>query len=476
MPSSTNRLARLTATLLTCVALSAHAQTSSTDLLAILQSIPSGTGYAAWDLCSRALSVGDDFNRVKTQYTAPKVQPLPWFWTVFHTDTKVDVSAAALLYPRRGIFRPGMGCTLITPQVTEAAVRAQPFKPLVPPAPDGRPWPLGEGLAQSDKLSPARLAVLQNATQAMFSETTTDTTKKVNTNAVLVAQDGQLVYERYAAPFERNRLELGWSMTKSLTALIAGVMEREGKLSIDAPVGLKAWQGTDKAAITWRQLLNMAPGIQWNEGVYGIGQDDTTQMLFSQADQCAWAAAKPLVTPPGTVFNYSTGFANLAMCRLKELAGGSHQQIYDYYQGKLFAPLGIRGGYIEADAAGTPVGGARGMLRPVDWLRLGQLVANDGQWQGRTIINPAFIQFLIGPSPADSGYGGYIWRQPSSDLPDDLRAQLPPDMVSFRGFQQQHVVIVPSRKLVLLRQGVSFDDGTAMRQVYQLVADLLAQP
>ncbi|RTL26689.1 MAG: class C beta-lactamase-related serine hydrolase [Burkholderiales bacterium] len=476
LSSSPSRLVRLSAALLACAALNADAQTSSTDLAALIKSIPSGTGYAAWDLCSRAISVGDDFNRVKTQYTAPKVQPLPWFWTLFHTDTKVDVSAAALLYPRKGIYRPGMGCTLITPQVTEAAVRAQPFKPVAPAPADTRPWPLGEGAAQMDKLSPARQAVLQKAAQAMFSETTTDVTKKVNTNALLVAQDGQLVYEQYAAPFDRSRQELGWSMTKSLTALIAGVMERDGLLAVDAPVGLKAWQGTNKAAITWRQLLNMAPGIEWKEGAYGIGQDDTTQMLFSQADQCAWAASKPLATTPGTVFNYSTGFANLAMCRLKELAGGTHQQIYDYYQRKLFAPLGIRGGYIEADAAGTPVGGARGMLRPVDWLRLGQLVADGGQWQGRTILNPAYVQFLVSPSPADSGYGGYIWRQPTSGMPQDLRDKLPPDLVFFWGFQQQHVAIVPSRKLVLLRQGVSFDEDTAMRQIYQLVIDLLDNP
>ena len=284
------------------------------------------------------------------------------------------------------------------------------------------------------------------------------------------------MYERYAANFDRNRPQLGWSMTKTLTALVAGVMERDGKLALDAPVGLSAWQGTNKAAITWRNLLNMAPGLEWTEGGYAAGEDDTTKMLFSQEDQCTWAAAKPLVAQPGTVFNYSTGFANLAMCRLRELAGGSHQQIHDFYQQRLFAPLGIRGGYVEPDASGTPVGGARGMLRPVDWLRLGQLVANGGRWKGQTILNPGYVQFMTTPSPASSGYGGMLWRQPTEHLPPDLRAQLPADLVFFAGFQEQHIVIVPSRGLVVLRQGVAFDTDTALRQVYQLVVDLLAHP
>lgn len=462
-----------------CLALpvTAQEQPANPSLTDLIKSIPAGTGYAAWDLCSRAIAVGDDFQRVKTQYTAPKVQPLPSFWFVSRSSDEVDVSAV-FLSPRRAIHRPGLGCTLTAANLLkERALRSQPFKKAQPPLADTTvPWPFGEGLAQTQLLSADRRAVLNGAAAPMFAETTTDATRKVNTNALLVAQDGHLVYERYSPSFHRERLQLGWSMTKTLTALVAGLMERDGLVTLDAPVALNAWRGTDKAAITWRQLLNMAPGLEWTEGGYGIGEDDTTKMLFSQEDQCAWAAAKPLVAQPGTVFNYSTGFANLAMCRLKELAGGTHQQIYDYYQKRLFAPLGIRGGYVEPDAAGTPVGGARGMLRPVDWLRLGQLVANEGQWNGQAVLKPSYVRFMTAPSPAQAGYGGTLWRQPSDHLPADLRAKLPADLVFFAGFQEQHLIIVPSRRLVVLRQGVAFDSDTALRQAYQLVVDLLAQP
>lgn len=453
------------------------AQATTPSLSDLIKSIPAGTGYAAWDLCSRAIAVGDDFNRVKTQYTAPKVQPLPSFWFVARGADEVEVSAA-LLSPRRAIYRPGLGCTLTAAtHAKEAALRAQPFTAVKPPVAHASvPWPQGEAPAQTAALSADRRALLNNAANVMFSEATSDVTKKTNTHALLVAQDGQLVYERYAVGLGREWPQLGWSMTKTLTAMVAGLMERDGLVALDAPVGLSAWKGTDKAAIRWRQLLNMAPGLQWNEGAYSAGDDDTTKMLFSQEDQCAWAAAKPLVVEPGTVFNYSTGFANLAMCRLKELAGGTHQQIYDYYQKRLFAPLGIRGGYVEPDASGTPVGGARGMLRPVDWLRLGQLVANGGVWGGQVVLNPSYVQFMLAPSPASSGYGGMLWRQPTDLLPADLRARLPADLVFFAGFQEQHLIIVPSRRLVVLRQGVAFDTDKALRQAYQLVADLLATP
>lgn len=455
-------------------AVQAQTSASTPSLGDLIKSIPAGTGYAAWDLCSRGISVGDDVARVRAQYTAPKVQPLPNFWFVNTTSTKADVSAA-LLYPRRALYRKGLGCTLITSHsgLKEAAVRAQPFTPAAPAPANASPWPYGEGAAQPGVLSPARRAVIAAAATKMFAETTTDVTRKVNTNALLVAQGGQLVHEQYAPAFNRERLQLGWSMTKTLTGLVAGLMERDGLLQLDGPVGLSHWRGTDKAVITWRHLLNMAPGLQWVEGAYGIGEDDTTKMLFSNEDQCAWAAGQPLVVAPGTVFNYSTGFSNLTMCGLKELAGGTHQRIYDYYQRRLFVPLGIRGGYVEPDASGTPVGGARGMLRPVDWLRLGQLVANEGRWNGQALLNPAYVQFMMAASPASAGYGGTLWRKPAYILPADLRARLPDDLVFFAGFQEQHVVVVPSRQLVVLRQGVAFDDEAALRQVYELVADLL---
>jgi CubicO group peptidase (beta-lactamase class C family) len=443
------------------------------NVISLIKSMPAGTGYSAWDLCSRSIEAGEDFAYVKAHYTAPKVPPLPIFWAISPASNKVSVSAA-LLTPRSAIYRPGLGCTLITPDVSEASVRAQAFTPVATTAPNSSPWPAGEGMAQSSLLSPAWKATLDASATKLFAETTSDPTKKVNTTALLVAQDGQLVYEKYADRVARNRVQLGWSMTKTLTSLIAGVMEKDGKLQLDQAVGLSEWASTPKAAITWRQLLNMAPGIQWDEGQYA-GADDTTQMLFSQPDMCAWAATQPMAVKPGTVFNYSTGFSNLAMCGLKRLAGGTHQSIYNYYQSRLFAPLGIRGGVIEPDAAGTPVGGARGMLRPVDWLRLGQLVASNGQWQGQAILTPQYVSFMKAASPASPEYGGSMWRQPSHHVPPDLRARLPDDMVFFAGFQEQLMVIVPSRKLVLLRMGVSFDTELARRQVFQLVADLLSK-
>lgn len=440
--------------------------------------IPAATGYAAWDLCTRVMQIGQPLERVRRLYTEPKVRQLPYLWAVdFQPGSRVEVRTMlpTLTHARSAIFRPHLGCTLIPPDASEAEVRAQPFRPAPEPPADARPWPLGEGPAETGLLGKRARAIVERHARIIFGEPSDELDERLNATALLVAREGHLVYERYGPGMTREQPQLGWSMTKTLTAIIAGAMQRQGRIDLDRPVGLPRWKGTAKQEITWRQLLNMAPGLAWFEG-YG-GKSDATDMLFSQADQGAWAADRPLVAKPGTVFNYSTGFSNIAMLRMRQLLGGGYQAIYDYYQRRIFAPLGIRRGVIEPDASGTPVGGARGILRPVDWLRLGQLVADGGTWDAEAILSPGYVAFLTAASPASPGYGGSIWRQASDKIAPETRARLPQDTVWFAGHMGQFTIVVPSRKLVLLRMGVAqgqtMYDNLPLRQVLALAVDLL---
>ena len=99
-------------------------QAAQADLIA---DIPAGTGYAAWELCTRTQQSGDDYLRVRWSYTAPKVQPLPIVWTIKYTNgSKVDVSSFIpfITNKRTAIYRKGLGCTLVPPGANEASVRA----------------------------------------------------------------------------------------------------------------------------------------------------------------------------------------------------------------------------------------------------------------------------------------------------------------------------------------------------------------
>src|SRR5262245_35378158 len=108
--------------------------------------IPAGTGYSALELCTRTSVIGEPYARVRTVYVEPKVQPLPRIWSVEYTPRgRVAVSSVLPLLgnPRSAVFRPGLGCTVVPPGTTEAAVLAQPFH-AAPEAPVATgPWPFG---------------------------------------------------------------------------------------------------------------------------------------------------------------------------------------------------------------------------------------------------------------------------------------------------------------------------------------------
>lgn len=442
--------------------------------------IPAGTGYAALDLCSRTERSGEAATHVLTHYIEPKVAPLPWVWSVAREAGKrVSVSTwlPFMKHERVAIAREGLGCTVIAPGSTEVEVRAQPFKAAPTLPEDTRPWPLGEGKAETTLLDSAIKTRIDEHATRLFGEDGRDLSAHWHTTALLIARNGHLIYERYGQNYTREQPQLGWSMTKTLTALIAGTLAARGTLSLDEPVGLTQWNGTPKAEITWRALLNMAPGLAWFEG-YG-GASDATTMLFSEPNQGAWAADRPLTSKPGTVFNYSTGFSNIAMLRMRQLLGGQHQAIYDHYQSALFAPLGIRNGVIEPDASGTPVGGARGFLRPVDWLRLGQLVEQGGAWNGDQVVPQDWIAFMTAASPASTSYGGSMWLPDSDHVAPEVRAKLPKDLAFFAGHQGQFVIVVPSQNLVVLRMGIGLypdeDYDPVLGAVFAILSELKAR-
>ncbi|HEX7479226.1 MAG TPA: serine hydrolase [Polyangiales bacterium] len=436
--------------------------------------ISAGTGYAAWELCTKTLQTGDSFEHVQRAYVEPKVYPLPLLWELTRGDDQVRVGTRipGLGHARTALFRRGFGCTLIAPDTQLARVRAQSLHAVSEPPSNPQAWPAGEAAAEAQLASDTQRSVLARHAEIIFSEPNADLAHHQNATALLVASHGHLMYERYAQGFAREQPQLGWSMTKTLTAMIAGVMASDGKLTLDGAVGLPAWQGTPKAQITWRQLLNMAPGLAWEEGYRGAG--DTTEMLFSRADQGGFAAAQPLTSKPGSVFTYSTGSSNIAMLRMRQLVGGQPQAIYDYYQSRLFAPLAIRHGVIEPDASGTPVGGARGLLRPLDWLRLGQLIANAGRWDGQSLIPADYVAFMTTPSPASDAYAGALWRRSAHMIGPRRQAQLPEELVWFAGHMGQLLIIVPSRQLLVLRMGASFDEDLTVEQTFALATDLLA--
>jgi CubicO group peptidase (beta-lactamase class C family) len=130
------------------------------------------------------------------------------------------------------------------------------------------------------------------------------------TRAVLVLHDGAIAAERYGEGYGPQTKFLGWSMSKTVTGVMIGALVAEGRLRLDDPPPIPAWQrpGDPRGEITLRQLLQMRSGLRHKENSEPIYDSGEVRMLFRDGrdDMAAWAEAQPLANDPGKVFTYST--------------------------------------------------------------------------------------------------------------------------------------------------------------------------
>jgi CubicO group peptidase (beta-lactamase class C family) len=274
------------------------------------------------------------------------------------------------------------------------------------------------------------------------------------TRAVIVVHHGRIVAERYGRGFDARMPQLGWSMAKSVTAGLVGILIQQGRLALDASA---LWPpGDARAAIKIRDLLAMSSGLEWNEGYGAVS--DVTRMLFLEPDMAAFARNHPLVHRAGSFWNYSSGSAMILSRLVQDAADGASAPAA---RALLFGPLGMRSAVIEADAHGTPVGSSYMYATPRDWARYGQFLLQQGVWHGQALLPPGYVALMAAPVAASHGqYGqGLVWLWGSDgetrgQNPDGAFA-IPPDTFWLEGHDGQFIAIVPSRELVVVRLGLT---------------------
>jgi CubicO group peptidase (beta-lactamase class C family) len=358
------------------------------------------------------------------------------------------------------LYREGCGCTLVT-ETTEEELRKQRFMSAEPvsgvPRISDAPWPGGEGASVEPLPSEVNIEKLKATLDAAFVES--DPQKKKMTRAVVIVYDGKLVGESYAPGFDKSTSLLGWSMSKSVTNALVGILVRQGKLRVKEPAPVPEWQkeGDPRKKITLDHLLRMSSGLKFDETYEPL--HDVTDMLYRSYDFAAYAAAKPLETDPEGKWVYSSGTANIIARVVRQTAEKDYPRYYDFLRKELFAKIGMYSAIAEPDSSGTFVGSSYMFATPRDWARFGLLYLHDGVWQGERILPEGWVKYSATPTPkAPQGqYGAMFWLNAGvkGNPSDRIWPNAPTDSFAARGYQEQYVVIIPSKKLVIVRFGAT---------------------
>lgn len=358
--------------------------------------------------------------------------------TLTYDESQRKVGAALLgLGSKSATYLPGIGCAV---DYAGYPVRETLSSFVVPPTNADQPWPLGDVVTTTTDQ-------VQDAIDAMIAN---DNRQGFNTRALLAVKDGRIVGEAYAQGATAQTPLLGWSMAKSVTAVMLANLEHRELLALDAPPGFAEWAGDERAQIRTTDLLTMTDGLDFSEE-YNPG-DDATAMLFDAPSAADYVLAKPAVKPPGEHFNYSSGTANVLARVYQDALGGPAAARADY-EANIASALGFQNAVFETDAAGGFVGSSYLYASARDWARLGQLMLNDGEINGRRVMNPGWVaRATTQNGSANHPAYGYQWW-----LNEGNRAlawaDLPRDSYAAMGNRKQVVMVVPSEQTVIVRLG-----------------------
>lgn len=425
----------------------------------VVHGLPVGAGVAAELACSGVFVSNRTLDDV-VQHDVARLSPLTAMnrYTLDKAGKSVSVTALGLV-TRKAVYRPGIGCTLLVDsdaQQLQAQAKGIPV-PAMEPRP--APWPEGDTVDLTTLPAGVDRAALDRAVADAVSDDTPD--KAIDTRAVIVVYDGQIVAERYAPGFNKDTRFLGWSASKSVTATLVGTLVAAGKLRLDAPPPVPEWKdaGDPRAKITLHQLLNMSSGLEFYEP-YDPGSD-STKMLFERHDMAAYAANKPLAYKPGTVWYYSSGTANILSRLVFQAAGGTLKGYEAYARAHLFGPAGMTSAVFQPDETGNFVGSSYLYATARDWARFGLLYLDRGMINGQRLFPADWADFVRTPAPADpqKRYGGQFWLNGVTKDGTRQFPHLPADMYAAEGHNGEFVAIFPSRNAVIVRLGWTSGDA-----------------
>jgi CubicO group peptidase (beta-lactamase class C family) len=286
------------------------------------------------------------------------------------------------------------------------------------------------------------------------------------TLAFVVQQGGEIVAERYGvrpgnlfepepAPVGPETGLISWSIAKSITHAAVGILVGDGLLDPVDPAPVAQWRGSDKESITILDLLEMRSGLAFVEDYVEGNASDVIDMLFGSGagDHAAYAAAKPVLHPPGTCWSYSSGTTNIICGVIGDLLAGADAtpaeraaSTRQFLDERLFAPVGMTDAEPRFDDAGTFVGSSYVHAPARQFARFGELYLRDGTVGDQRILPTGWVdqaRVTVAHDP-ESGfdYGRHWWSWP--DQPGSLGAH---------GYEGQYVVVLPAHDAVVVHLG-----------------------
>jgi CubicO group peptidase (beta-lactamase class C family) len=376
--------------------------------------------------------------------------------------------------PRVAKYLGSQGCVTLPAGQTSLNFTPIAVKSSLPDS-SAQPWPMGDRLSNEPLPSEINATRLRQAVDAAFEPA------EGMTAAFVVTHRGRLIAERYGERITHRTPLESWSMGKSLTATLLGVLIRQGVYDVWERAPIPEWQkdsNDPRAAIRIADILRMSSGLRIRapqdpdydrSGPY----PDHLYLYTGGVDSFHYAATRPLQWPPNTVGRYRNTDPVLANYLVRLGVEKRKQEYLWFPQRALFDKIGIRTMVMETDPFGNFLGQGYVLGSARDWARLGNLYLQDGLWNGERLLPEGYAKFVSTLAPAWEAdkrpiYGAFFWINGTGELP------VPRDAYYMAGAGGQNTLIVPSHELVVVRMGHfkgSTPGGASFRRALALLME-----
>jgi CubicO group peptidase (beta-lactamase class C family) len=344
------------------------------------------------------------------------------------------------------------GCVTLPPGKTTVNFTPTQVKSTLPD-PATQRWPMGDLLPKDPLPAPLDAARIQRAVDAAFEKPAEETA------AFVVTSKGRLIGERYGDGITMRTPLESWSMAKSVTATMMGVLIKQGAYTLNQPAPIPEWQGPGdpRAKIRIADILTMSSGIRIKapddpdfdpNGTY----PDHLYLYTGRVNSFQYAATRPQQWAPGTVGRYRNTDPVLINYLIRLAVEKRGEDYHSFPQRALFDKVGIRTMVLETDPFGNFLAQGYDFMSGRDWARLGNLYLQDGVWNGERILPEGYTKFVSTVAPGWSAdqrpvYGGFFWINTQGAFP------VPRDAYYMAGAGGQTTLIIPSHDLVVVRLG-----------------------
>ena len=341
------------------------------------------------------------------------------------------------------------------------------------PDPSTQLWPMGDVLPKEPPPAGLDMAKVNQALDAAFEPAA------AMTAAVVVTWKGRLIAERYGKGVTLHTPLESWSMGKSVTAALMGILIRQGVYELSQPAPVPEWQrpGDARARIRISDLMRMSSGLrirapQDPDYDPSRGYPDHVYLYTGAVNAFHYAATRPQQWPPGSVGRYRNSDPVLVNYLVRLAVEKRGEEYLSFPQRALFDAIGIRTMVMETDPYGDFLLQGYEFASARDWARLANLYLQDGVWNGKRILPEGYAKFVSTVAPAWQAdgrpiYGAFFWINGEGAFP------VPRDAYYMAGSGTQIALIIPSHDLVVVRLGHYRGGGPGFQSLHRALALLM---